>query len=138
MVPCNLIHVKVCESLGGRNTPGLGYIGEGLSVEWVRRENLRLEAGLHSGSGHWICMHATRVLYLCWDLLWRRFGVSLGCLLVVDNCLTQRSMNKPFVHGSKAVTSNELICMHIWHFAHQLPVFHALIGSELKGERAIL
>lgn len=28
MVPCNLIHVKVCESLGGRNTPGLGSVGE--------------------------------------------------------------------------------------------------------------
>lgn len=33
------MHVKVCESLSGRNTPGLGYVEEGLSEEWVRRRH---------------------------------------------------------------------------------------------------
>lgn len=45
MVSCNLIYVKVSESLGGRNTPGLGYIDEGLSVAWVRRENSDVKLG---------------------------------------------------------------------------------------------
>lgn len=28
-VPCNLMPVRVCESLGGRSTSGLGCVGEG-------------------------------------------------------------------------------------------------------------
>lgn len=38
-VTFNLVDVKVCESLGGRGTPGLARVGEGLSGEWVRRKH---------------------------------------------------------------------------------------------------